>query len=216
MKNKTAYFPPLLLTALALLGWFALATQFYINVSLKQNPLPEIIIRYFSYFTILTNLLVAVCYTTLLLSPESSAGRFFARQQTLAAVTVYIVIVALIYNTILRFLWNPQGLQAVVDELLHAVVPLLALICWLVYAPKDQLQWKNIPGWLIYPLIYMFYILLRGAASGFYPYPFIDKSVLGINRVLINAAGITLLFTAISFAFVALGRYIGKKQHRRP
>lgn len=212
MQNKAASFPRPFLALIALLGWFALVTQFYINLSLKQNPLPEIIIRYFSYFTILTNQLVATCYSTLLLAPGSAAGRFFGRQQTLAAITVYIIIVGLIYNTILRFLWNPQGLQAVVDELLHAVIPVLAVICWLLYAGKDKLQWKDISSWLIYPLVYLAYVLLRGTLSGFYPYPFIDRAVLGTTKVLVNAAGITLLFTIISFAFVALGKYIAKRQ----
>ena len=212
MQNKAASFPRPFLALMVLLCWFALVTQFYINVSLKQNPLPEIIIRYFSYFTILTNLLVATCYTAILLIPDSAAGRFFFRQQNLAAITVYIIIVGLIYNTILRFLWNPQGLQAVVDELLHAAIPVLAFICWLLFAGKDKLQWKDISSWLIYPLAYLAYVLLRGSSSGFYPYPFIDRAVLGTTKVLVNAAGITLLFTIISFAFVALGKYITKRQ----
>lgn len=215
MKNKPVTYPLLLLAVLVLAGWFALAAQFYINVSLKQHPLAEIITRYFSYFTILTNLLVAICYTCLLVSPGSAAGRFFSRQQTLAAVTVYIIIVGLIYNSVLRFLWNPQGLQAVVDELLHSVIPVLAFICWLLYAPKDKLQWKDIFSWLIYPLVYLGAVLARGSVSGFYPYPFIDRTVLGLNKVLVNAAGITLLFTAISFVFVAIGRKIGGKQNSR-
>ncbi len=212
MQNKAAPFPVHLIALMALLGWFALATQFYINVSLKQNSLAETIIRYFSYFTILTNLLVATCYTTLLLSPGSAAGHFFGRQQTLAATTVYIIIVGLIYNTILRFLWNPHGLQAVVDELLHAVIPVLAFICWLLYAGKNKLEWRDISSWLIYPLAYLAFVLLRGSASDFYPYPFIDRTALGTNKVLVNAAAITLLFTAISFAFVALGKYISKRR----
>lgn len=214
MQNKTTSFPAIFLALMALLGWFALAAQFYINVSLKQNPLAEIIIRYFSYFTILTNLLVAVCCTTLLLSPASRWGGFFSKQQTLAAITVYIIIVGLIYNTILRFLWSPKGLQAVVDELLHAVIPVLALILWLLYAGKNKLQWKDILPWLIYPLLYITYILLRGSVSGFYPYPFIDQKVLGLNKVLVNAAWITLLFIIISLVFVALGKAISKRQRQ--
>ena len=99
---------------------------------------------------------------------------------------------------------EPQGLQAIVDELLHSVIPVLALIYWLLYAPKNKLQWKDILPWLIYPLLYIIYILLRGSGSGFYPYPFIDQKVLGLSKVLANAAWITLLFIIISFFFVAL------------
>ena len=214
MQNNPASIPRTFMALMALLGWLALLAQFYINVSLKQNPLAEIIIRYFSYFTILTNLMVATCYTALLLAPSSATARFFSRQQTLAAITVYILIVGLIYNTILRFLWSPKGLQAVVDELLHAVIPALALILWLLYAGKNKLQWKDTLPWLIYPLAYIIYILLRGSISGFYPYPFIDKTVLGMNTVLVNAAWITLLFIIISLVFVALGKAISKRQRQ--
>ena len=178
MQNNPASIPRTFMALMALLGWLALLAQFYINVSLKQNPLAEIIIRYFSYFTILTNLMVATCYTALLLAPSSATARFFSRQQTLA------------------------------------VIPVLALILWLLYAGKNKLQWKDTLPWLIYPLAYIIYILLRGSISGFYPYPFIDKTVLGMNTVLVNAAWITLLFIVISLVFVALGKAISKRQRQ--
>ncbi len=199
------------LAVMVILGWFALIAQFYINASLKASPVPEMIIRYFSYFTIQTNFIVVICYTTLLFSPGSKWGSFFSRQQTLAAITVYIIIVGLIYNTILRFIWNPEGLQKVVDELLHAVIPVLALIYWLLFAAKNQLQWKNILPWLIYPFAYIIYILIRGSVSGFYPYPFINTTKLGLNKVFVNSAGIAVAFIIMSLVLVGIGKFLNKK-----
>ncbi len=63
--------PGYLLAILALFGWFALLSQFYLIIEGRVVPVPETIIRYFSFFTILTNLLVAVCATVLLLKPGS-------------------------------------------------------------------------------------------------------------------------------------------------
>jgi hypothetical protein len=200
------------LAVMVIPGWFALVAQFYINASLKLNPVPEMVIRYFSYFTIQTNFIVAVCYTVLLFSPGSRPGNFFSRQQTLAALTVYIVIVGLIYNIILRFLWNPVGLQKIVDEILHSVIPVLALIYWLVFTRKNKLEWKHILTWLIYPFAYIIYILIRGSVSGFYPYPFINTTELGLNKVLVNSAGIAAVFTLISLIFVAIGKSLTKKK----
>ncbi|MFZ5976285.1 MULTISPECIES: Pr6Pr family membrane protein [unclassified Hydrotalea] len=34
-------------------------------------------------------------------------------------------------------------------------------------------------GWLIYPLLYLVYILIRGSFSGFYPYPFVNVLQIG-------------------------------------
>jgi hypothetical protein len=211
MEKQPSPLIKIYVAVMVIIGWFALATQFYLNASLKANPVPEMIIRYFSYFTIQTNIIVTICFTVILFSPNSKWGNFFSRQQTLAAITVYIVIVGLIYNTILRFTWNPEGLQKLVDELLHSVVPVLALIYWLTFAAKNQLQWKNVMPWLIYPFAYIIYILIRGAYSGFYPYPFINTYQLGLNKVLVNSVGIAVIFIIMSLALVAVGKSMNKK-----
>lgn len=198
---------------LAILGWFALIAQFYLNVTniYSNASLSETIIRYFSYFTITTNLLVAVCCTTLVLAPGSRWGRFFSRQTTLAAVTVYIVIVGVIYNLLLRYIWSPQGLQKIVDDLLHSIIPLLFLVCWLVFAGKDGLKWKNVWAWLFYPLIYIVFVFIRGAASGFHPYPFIDVAQIGLQRAIVNAMWVALAFLMTSLLLVAIGKILHKR-----
>ena len=168
-------------------------------------------LHYFTYFTIQNNLIVAIAFTSLLFSPSSALGRFFSKQQTRAAVTVYILVVGVIYNTILRFLWAPTGMQQLVDELLHTVVPLLAFLYWLVFAPKSVLNWKHVFTWLIYPLVYVICVLLRGAQSGFYPYPFINKTLLGLTKVMVNAVGITFVFLFISLLLVGIAKFLNKK-----
>lgn len=197
---------------IALLGWFALISQFYININSGVAETPELIIRYFSYFTILTNLLVAVCCTTLVLKPSSKWGRFFSSQKTLTAVTVYILVVGLIYNVILRFIWSPQGLQKIVDELLHTVIPVLFLLLWIFFVKKKPLKWQVFWPWLIYPLCYLIFILIRGAFSGFYPYPFIDATKLGYQKVLLNSLGVTIVFMVLSILFIAAGNL--RTRHR--
>jgi len=199
------------LAAMVIIGWFALVTQFYINMTSGISGIWELMVRYFSYFTIQTNILVAVCFTTLLLKPQSKWGRFFSRQQTLSAITVYIVIVGLIYNTILRFLWEPEGLQKIVDELLHSVIPLLVLFYWFVFTAKDRLQWKNVLPWLIYPFAYIVYVLVRGSVSGFYPYPFINTQRLGLDKVLVNSVGIAFVFICMSLLLVMIAKSTRKE-----
>jgi len=194
------------LAAMVIIGWFALVTQFYINMTSGISGIWELTVRYFSYFTIQTNILVAVCFTALLLKPQSKWGRFFSRQQTLSAITVYIVIVGLIYNTILRFLWEPEGLQKMVDELLHSVIPLLVLFYWFVFTAKNRLQWKNVLPWLIYPFAYIVYVLIRGSVSGFYPYPFINTQRLGLDKVLVNSVGIAFVFICMSLLLVMIAK----------
>ncbi len=187
------------------LEWFALIAQFYLIIINRTASIPETIIRYFSFFTILTNLLVAVCFTCLLIKKQEQSA-FFSKITILTAITVYILIVGIVYNVILRFLWNPEGLQKVVDELLHTVIPILCLIFWWKYVRPQKLRWSHAYSWLIYPLLYILYILIRGAVSGFYPYPFINVATLGYEKVLINSGLLAAAFLIISFILIAIGR----------
>jgi len=116
-------------------------------------------------------------------------------------------VVGLVYNSILRFLWNPQGLQWIVDELLHSVIPLLFIVFWLLIVPKGKFQWKNVLAWLLYPLIYLVFVLLRGLPSSFYPYPFIDVDKIGYYKTFINSSGMLLAFLAVAIIFLIINRF---------
>jgi hypothetical protein len=196
----------LLLTLLCILGWFALTGQFYLIIKNRITSIPETIFRYFSYFTILTNLIVAVCCTVLLKASNSGLNKFLSKSNVLTAIAVYITIVGLVYNTILRFLWKPEGLQWLIDELLHSVIPLLFIVFWLFFVERGKIPLKSVLVWLLYPLIYLIYILIRGAVSSFYPYPFIDVGKIGYNKTVINSSGMLAAFLAISILFIALNR----------
>ncbi len=185
-------------------GWFALIAQFYLIILNRIVPIGETIIRYFSYFTILTNLLVALCFTILLFEKKSKSATFFSRPATLTAITVYILIVGIVYNLILRFLWRPQGLQLIVDELLHTVIPILCVTFWWINVSRKKLKWKDAFPWLIFPLMYIFYTFIYGKISGFYPYPFIDVNKIGYHQVLINSGMLAVCFLIVSWIFIAI------------
>jgi hypothetical protein len=198
---------------IAIIAWLALSLQQYILLAnTPGNGLTVLgaIGRFFLFFTVLTNLLVAIGLTIILVRPQSRWGVYFSRPATLTATAVYILIVGLVYNIILRPLWAPTGLQRVADELLHVVVPVLFLIFWLVFVTKGHLKWRNVFGWLLYPALYFAYSLLRGALSGFYAYPFIDVSKLGSTEVAINAAAILLSFIVIGLFFVFIDNRLGR------
>ena len=196
---------------IALLAWFALFAQLYIHLTMLPFPVKELIIRYFSYFTILSNLMVAISCTILFIGNGTGSGRFFHRQSVVAAITVYIVIVGVVYNLVLRSVWDPQGLQKVVDELFHTVNPILYLLMWIFLAGKDQLKWKMVFSWLIYPIVYCIFILIRGHASGFYPYPFINVIELGMTKTLQNIGILSASFLAVSLLVIAVGKQMSKR-----
>jgi hypothetical protein len=193
---------------IAFIAWFALGLQLYILIrNAPENGLTtwQATGRFFGYFTILTNLLVALSLTISLLSRESLA-RFFSVPSTQTAIAVYIFAVGLGYNILLRHLWKPQGLQWLADELLHDMVPLLYLLFWIFCVAKQELKWKNIFPWLLYPYIYLVFALVRGSVDGFYAYPFINADGIGYAAVLMNAVALFIVFVILSSLFVGIAK----------
>jgi hypothetical protein len=132
---------------------------------------------------------------------------FLLRPSVQASAAVYIAIVGIVYQLLLRHLWNPQGAQWVADTLLHSIIPVGYVLYWWLFAPRDELSWKNAIGWLVYPGAYLVYTLARGAVSGLYPYPFVDVNTLGYGGVLARAAVLMLVFLGMGLLIVAIARW---------
>ena len=206
------------MAVIALTGWFALILQLYIIITnniANDTSVVDGVIKFFSFFTVLTNILVALSLTAGLISTASGMGKFFFRVSVKSAIAVYIAIVSIIYNFVLRQLWNPQGLQLIADILLHQVIPLLYVFYWIAFVPKGTLAWKFPVRLLIYPLIYLTYIIVRGAATGHYPYPFMDVTQIGTEQVLLNTLLIMIGFITIGFLLVITDMSMKPKARRR-
>jgi hypothetical protein len=199
---------PKLGIAIMLIAWFAVIMQYYLMLENRVAPVAETNLRFFSFFTILTNILVAVYFTMIVLNIKN---RSVNAPGTLTAITLYISVVGLVYQLVLRQLWTPTGMQRIVDEMLHSVVPVLVIIYWYLYENKSLVGYKQIPRWLAYPLIYLFYILIRGIFAGFYPYPFVDVVKLGLQKVLENSVMLMLLFIGLAAIFIKIGKVTSPK-----
>ena len=199
-----------LITLAATLGWAGLSIQLYLifiaRLSVEASLLGGLV-SFFSYFTVLTNTLVATVLTCAVTPRESAARRWFLQPWVSSGVTVSIVVVGLAYSLLLRHLWHPEGWQFIADELLHDVMPLVFLGYWWFCVPKGTLRLWHLPVWLIYPLVYFAYALLRGDLLGAYAYPFIDVAVLGYPQVFINAGGILAGFVGIGLAVIGLDHW---------
>lgn len=190
---------------IAAAGWTGLALQFYLSTTNGRDATFFLnAFRYFSYFTILTNLFVVLIVAAPLL-PER-LGRRLRGPQVKAAGATYISMVALVYWLLLRGQWNPQGLQAVADMLLHAAVPGLYAFYWLAFVEKGLLRWRSAQAWLVYPLVYFAFVLARGVLVDAYPYPFVDVNQLGYLQVTTNAAAFLTAFAALGSTVVAADR----------
>ena len=197
--------------AAALAGWVGLAVQQYLIFYSRWSTGASLLgglVNFFSFFTVLTNTLVVVVLSYAVVHRDSAAKRFFLAPRVSSAIAVSIVLVSLAYNLLLRHLWQPQGFQFIADELLHDVMPLLFVVYWWRCVPKGTLQCKHIGLWVLYPLVYFAYVLLRGDLLGQYQYPFFDVGTLGYPQVFVNAGGILAGFVLIALAVVGLDKSI--------
>lgn len=193
---------------IAVAAWIGLGVQLAASTSQVGSPAAAawVMLR---YFTVLTNLVVAIAFTSIALgSTRLSSSRL------LGGVTLSIALVGVIYILLLRGLIELSGGAVLADFLMHTVTPLATVCYWLVFAGKGGLRWRDPALWALYPLVYTLYALARGEADGRYPYPFLDVGTLGLGAVLINCALIFAGFMVAGWGMVALDRPLVSRNQR--
>ena len=193
-----------------LLGCCALFIQLYLAIIIGPKlglTYAGGFIRFFSFMTIWTNILVTLHFITALAAPNSRFGLFLSKPIIQTGTLVYILVVAIVYHFLLADLWHPVGMQAVADISLHYIVPFFYLLYYVVFAPKGLQQYKNSFKWLLYPLAYIIFSLIYGAISHLYPYPFIDLQKLGLSMLVRNI----LLLSVAYYLFGLLIIFVDKK-----
>lgn len=192
----------------ALAAWAGLALQYGLLVGTFAEQGQSALAaawRFLGYFTILTNLAVAIVATAMAVR----LGARLAGPRVRLAVAAAIVLVGIVYSLALRHVWSPTGLQAWADHLLHDASPLLFLLAWGL-AGHGGLHWRD--AWWALPLpgLYFLYGMVRGAMEGWYAYWFLDPASLPPPQF---AGSIALLLAAcglIGLLLVALDRALGR------
>lgn len=190
--------------AVAIVGWAGLTVQFSATQAASGSAAEAIWIL-LRFFTILTNLLVAIVLTLIALGRRVSPA-------LVGGVTLAILLVGIIYISLLRGLYQLQGAALLADRLLHYAMPALTVVFWLVFAPKGGLRWRDPWLWCLYPLVYFAYALARGASDDFYPYPFMDVGKIGVAQTAVNAVAIAAAFVIAGWGMVWLdARLLGRR-----
>jgi hypothetical protein len=210
----------------AVVAWLGLAVSFVLTVTAMYPSTVTVPTRYgfdnpdgvaglggrladwLSYFTIWSNVTVAVVMTLLAIPPLRDSGVF--RAVRLDAVLM-ITITGIVYAVVLAPTSVQRGWDNLSNSLLHQVTPLLTLGVWAVFGPRGWVGRSTVLGALGIPLMWVGWMLLRGGATGTYPYPFVDVAVLGLGPALINVAGILAAGTLIGLGFLGLDRVLARR-----
>jgi hypothetical protein len=212
---RVVILPRLCAGAIACLGWTALGIELYfvvVGASAKNETIAAALVRFFSFFTIQTHLLLALVLTIAAVRPDASG--FLGRSGIKAAAVGYVAVVGAVYAVLLRHLYHWQGVMLLADSLLHDIVPVLYPLYWLAFVPKGGVRWADAFAWLVFPVAYFVYTLIRGALTGAYPYPFFNVLKLGYGQVTLNALGLLALFLAVGLAVAAIDRALSAQKGR--
>jgi len=161
----------------------------------------------FAFFTVDSNLIVGV--TVLLLALKSNrSSPLFATFRLIGVVA--ITVTGLVYHVALAGLFDLQGWDQLGNQLVHTVVPILAVVGWLMFGPR-RLASARIALWsLIFPVAWLGFTLVRGAFVHWYPYPFIDVTTLGYGGTLLNCLWVSVLLLGLAAGATKVDRVLSR------
>lgn len=201
----------------AVVAWFALVFQLVLVLTgeailVEEDPpgMAARIYRYFAYFTIQSNILVALSSTALARDPLLDRSGW--RVVRLAGI-VGITVTGLVFYFLLRPLLDLEGANWVADKLLHMVVPVLAVAAWAWVGPRPRTTWREAAYGLVWPVVWLGWTLVVAQVDGWVPYPFLDADELGWGTVGVACAGVTLLFLLLFALYTWLDRLLRAVPH---
>lgn len=178
-----------------------------VDQSLNDAFLPG---EYFSYFTIQTSLMNVV----VLIVAGVIALRRRRDSELLTTLRVsilsYAVVTGVVYNVLLRDIVS-DGFVGVQwpNEVIHVWVPIFIALDFLLAPGRHPLGWNRLFFAVVYPLAWVALTLVRGAATGWYPYPFLipdgPDGALGVFVYVLGIAGFIVVIASIGIAVSRIG-----------
>ena len=198
-----------------LIGAGALLLQAYLTLTIRAGQgesLGSTIVFFFTFFTILTNLMLVLIYVS-----DLTAARWLGWWRTPVTrgmMAGAIALVGIFNHLLLAELQDLTGLSSLADTLLHYVTPAWFVLWWLLFQPKGTLRFADIPVMLLPTLVWLVWAMARGAVVGQYPYPILDAGKLGYGTVALNCLFVFIGLVVIYLIVVALDRALAGRLPR--
>lgn len=166
------------------------------------------IVNFFSYFTIQSNLIgVAALAASAVIGPPRPRWLDWLRGAAVVYLTVTFIVVIFLLQGV------DVGLQlAWVDFALHKLLPLIVVVDFAFDPPKARLSTRDALLWLVFPLIWLAYTLIRGPIAGWYPYPFLDPANGGYSAVGMTSLVVVVAGALLSLAVAWLGNRLAARR----
>jgi hypothetical protein len=197
-----------LVVAVALVGEFI---AYMTRADIQHRPVGVRLLRFASYFTIQSNLLVLITTLPLARNPQHDGPTWrIGRLDGLLGISV----TGLVFGLVLSATYHPQGLGWWTNLGLHYVSPTLTVLGFILLGPRGRIPWNVIGRAMLWPGCWILWTLLHGAATGFYPYAFLNVATLGYVSALINMGVVVLLAFGLLLLFRTLDRWMLRWERR--
>ena len=177
------------------------------------HPAAARAINAFAFFTIESNLLAGLGSLLLAIRPDRSSQAFAVLR--LSGLTA-IAVTGVVFHAVLARTLDLAGWDALGNELVHTVVPVMTVVGWLAVGPRGLATARTVWLSLIFPICWLAFTLIRGAIAHWYPYPFIDVTQLGYFRAAVNCVWVALLLLGLSAGARLLDRWLSSRARPRP
>lgn len=202
-------------------AWFGLTStlvvvglviQFFLAIAEDEGPfehVPARIVNFFSFFTVQSNIAVAVTCGLLAIELHRRAPWF--RVLRIVAV-LCIAVTGIVFHLALADLQELTGWDLLCDTILHTLSPIMVTGGWLLFGPRGQLSTRVVGLAVVPPVVWLGYALLYGELTTtrtgrhYYAYPFMNVEIHGYAVALLRCVIVALLFLALAFGAKALDR----------
>lgn len=181
-------------TLFGLLGLSAVVTEIVVIVG-RGRFVPE---NFFSYFTIESNIIagtVLLASAVVVLHGRRSERLDFLR----GAATLYMLITGIVFAVLLAGLDVQLTAFPWDNIVLHYIIPVAIIVDWILDPPQKAIGFGRAVWWLVLPLGYLAYSLIRGELVYWYPYPFLNPANNGYAGVAWVSLGILVLSLVLTW-----------------
>ncbi len=166
-------------------------------------------LNFLSYFTIQSNLIAVVVFAVGAMRWRRGPGRGWdlIRGAAVVYMTVTLVVFALLLSDT-----NVDTAVSWVNTVVHQVMPIAVIVDWLIDPPTHPIRVRDSLVWLVYPLGWTAYTLVRGAIAGWYPYPFLDPANGGYASVAMYVVAIFGFGLVLCWLVSTVGTVLGGRR----
>ena len=210
-KDKYIYYFRIVL---CVIGWISIILGLInVGINLNGNDAVAAYSNYFSYFTNQTNLMIDIWLTIAIIYANKENKPKILGSISHGAITLYITVTFLIFAIVLAPGYVPQGLAIYTNSVNHYILPIAFIGEWVITESKNKYEWLYDVYWISYPILYVIYSLIRGAVTDFYPYSFIDLTVISVIDLTVTIIVFVIFFLLLGAIYIFVNRTLNKRKN---